>query len=96
MGNAAYSRAWHKAHPGKHTEYNRRMRAKRNKAYGYPENGCCNMCGLPPTLKRKLNFDHDHRTGTFRGWLCHQCNLLLGMADDSVLILEAAIRYLQR
>jgi hypothetical protein len=39
--------------------------------------------------------DHDHTTNEFRGWLCHQCNRLLGGAKDNVEILKAAISYLE-
>lgn len=39
--------------------------------------------------------DHDHETGLFRGWLCHQCNRMLGIAKDSVQTLERAIKYLK-
>lgn len=41
-----------------------------------------------------VNFDHDHTSGTLRGMLCRDCNLLLGNARDEVSTLEAAIRYL--
>jgi hypothetical protein len=27
--------------------------------------------------------DHDHETETFRGWLCHKCNLGLGNLGDN-------------
>lgn len=40
--------------------------------------------------------DHDHATGEFRGWLCHQCNRGLGFFKDDVAMFERAIAYLQR
>ena len=40
--------------------------------------------------------DHDHKTGKFRGLLCHKHNALLGFADDKIEILEDAINYLRR
>ena len=38
--------------------------------------GGCAVCGRPPKTRR-LDQDHDHRTGLFRGLLCHQCNRML-------------------
>ncbi len=39
--------------------------------------------------------DHDHATGKFRGVLCSSCNLALGLFKDSLVLLEAAMHYLQ-
>ena len=38
--------------------------------------------------------DHDHKTGQFRGWLCHSCNRNIGSFKDNVELLERAIIYL--
>src|ERR1700722_4580616 len=39
----------------------------------------CEACGTPEAVVgRTLCFDHDHATGLFRGWLCFNCNLVLG------------------
>jgi len=43
---------------------------------------------------RYWSVDHSHETGEIRGLLCQQCNAILGMAKDSVDILESAIEYL--
>ena len=40
--------------------------------------------------------DHDHIGNTFRGWLCHKCNLGLGNMGDDIGRLEAAVRYLKQ
>jgi hypothetical protein len=39
--------------------------------------------------------DHNHHTGEFRGWLCHECNRALGNFKDNPELLESAIKYLE-
>lgn len=56
--------------------------------------GACECCGRDDRFP--LHWDHDHRTGQFRGFLCEPCNHLLGKAKDDATILTAAIAYLQR
>lgn len=46
--------------------------------------------------KYKLHVDHCHQTGKIRGLLCQKCNMALGLLNDSVEILETAIRYLKK
>ena len=40
------------------------------------QGGGCAICGNPPKTRR-LDTDHDHRTGRVRGLLCHRCNRAL-------------------
>ena len=44
----------------------------------------------------EICFDHDHKTGKFRGWLCHKCNITLGRVKDSVSTLLKLIAYLEQ
>jgi len=66
------------------------------------QDGRCAICGrLDGHRSRygtscKLAVDHDHKDGTVRGLLCNNCNRGLGRFKDSVVLLQAAIRYLQR
>jgi hypothetical protein len=40
------------------------------------QGGGCAICGATPKTRR-LHVDHDHKTGTVRGLLCHRCNRAL-------------------
>lgn len=51
----------------------------------------CELCGT----KRKIVFDHDHKTGKFRGWICYQCNNALGSVNDDIRILSMMIEYIK-
>lgn len=51
----------------------------------------CEACGKGG----KICMDHNHKTSTFRGWLCDDCNLVLGRAKDDVNILKSLVQYLE-
>jgi len=91
-----YRKTWYKANANK-------LRAKSKTAVrlrrGYPEptrqpSICCEICGKIFTKTPLL--DHCHVTGKFRGWLCRNCNSMLGMSNDNIKILQAAIEYLKK
>jgi len=44
--------------------------------------------------KTPWHLDHDHSTGKFRGYLCNNCNVGLGMLQDCPVVLDKAIAYL--
>lgn len=52
---------------------------------------CCLICN--DEMKRPV-YDHDHETGAFRGYLCTNCNVGLGMFKDDPETLRAAAAYL--
>jgi hypothetical protein len=59
------------------------------------QGGCCAICRTnAPGGKRNWQVDHSHSAGHIRGLLCHNCNLLLGHACDSIEVLGRAIVYL--
>ena len=65
------------------------------------QTGVCAACGRPETrmLSGKLlalAVDHDHDTGQVRGLLCSKCNVVLGMARESVDGLICVMEYLWR
>jgi hypothetical protein len=55
------------------------------------QNNNCNICNTQLT---QPCIDHNHSDGKIRSLLCRKCNLLLGMCNEEVLILEKAIKYL--
>jgi hypothetical protein len=37
----------------------------------------CGICGRSPSARRRLDRDHDHKSGNARGLLCARCNRAL-------------------
>lgn len=65
------------------------------------QQGVCAVCKLPETrtIKGKvksLAIDHHHESGIVRGLLCERCNHALGNLKDSPIIIEGAMKYLQK
>lgn len=56
------------------------------------QDGKCAICGKHQSdMKRRLDVDHDHKTGRIRGLLCTNCNIGMGkFLDDEYLLLKAA------
>lgn len=67
------------------------------KAHARPPVGTpCECCGKVPANGGMLQFDHDHETELFRGWICVGCNTGIGKLGDNVAGLHAALEYLSR
>jgi hypothetical protein len=50
------------------------------------QNGGCAICGITEaTNGRRLAVDHDHQTGEVRGLLCNNCNVAVGIIENSKL-----------
>jgi hypothetical protein len=58
------------------------------------QNNSCPICGLKFIVPIKINVDHDHKTNITRGLLCHRCNMVLGLINDNVDILDSIKTYL--
>ena len=56
------------------------------------QDGKCAICGHALKI---ANTDHDHKSGETRGLLCSRCNRALGRFGDSLVLLLAAVRYVQ-
>lgn len=80
------------------THYNRKKRTgitKEQYATKLQEQlGVCAICGETGT--RALAIDHNHSTGQLRGLLCGKCNRGLGYLNDSSILLQKALNYLQK
>lgn len=50
----------------------------------------CDLCGD----NGRICFDHDHITGKFRGWLCHNCNVTLGLVKENTDLLVKMVAYI--
>jgi hypothetical protein len=59
---------------------------------GRPRPQTCEICNATG----KICFDHDHKTGKFRGWICENCNRALGHAKDNPEILYRMSEYLRK
>lgn len=70
---------------------------KQEELAGRPRPLHCEVCKKRPVQRGKqpIVWDHDHSTGTFRGWLCFKCNAALGMVRDCPETLRALADYLE-
>jgi len=66
------------------------------------QENCCAICKGQETTRdhkkgklRELSVDHCHTTLKIRGLLCSHCNRSLGLLKDSVVVLKAAVKYLE-
>ena len=60
---------------------------------GTPKPKECETCG---STKRRICFDHCHKTGKFRGWICARCNTMLGWVEDDPALLRNLATYLEK
>lgn len=81
------SRRLRAENPGMVAEYARKRR-ERDATRPRPE--ACELCARPG----KVVWDHCHKGGHFRGWLCYQCNTALGLVGDDTALLSRMVEYL--
>lgn len=55
-----------------------------------------NKCEICQKENKVLVPDHCHKTGKYRGALCHSCNVAIGLLKDDCNLLNNAIFYLQK
>lgn len=95
MRRCANQIKWRAKNGDKMKQYFENWRVKRLKSLetkaGRAKPEYCEICGE----KGRICFDHCHKTGDFRGWICEHCNVLLGFAEDDIKRLELLINYLK-
>jgi Recombination endonuclease VII len=90
--NKEYNRLWKEKNPERRAAIKRRSDRRRagvKNPTGEIKYGPCEICQVVTSLQ----YDHDHITGEFRGWLCGPCNKALGVLEKH---LDAAKRYLEK
>lgn len=79
----------------KKSEYYQRSRknlkARLEISAGREKPDSCEVCGTKGTIC----WDHNHETGLFRGWICVNCNVALGLVKDNKEILLKLAKYLE-
>ena len=59
--------------------------------------GKCFVCGVPEIeCKTRLQIDHNHETGDFRGWLCGNCNKAAGLLRESPELILKLAEYVEQ
>ena len=87
----AMHRAWAKKHRDLRRRYSQRWyQQRRESQIGRSKPLICDIYGEPGLIV----FDHCHKLGHPRGWLCNRCNLVLGNIDDDCDLLRKMIAYL--
>jgi hypothetical protein len=54
----------------------------------------CPICKRPFSEDQIPVIDHDHLSGGVRGAICSSCNFAMGLAEDDIVVLREAVRYL--
>lgn len=84
-------------------QYKRRRRKSKLKTYGLTPKSYnillslqgrkCNICGIHLSkLKRRLDVDHNHKTGSVRGLLCRNCNGKLGWYEKNKIMVDRHLK----
>lgn len=70
-----------------------RTLTKQEKEAGRKKPKRCDVCKRGNIA---IHFDHCHKKGHFRGWLCYGCNAALGYARDLPSLLRKLADYIER
>lgn len=61
---------------------------------GRIQESACASCRKPFLADRAPCVDHDHETGRVRSLLCHNCNVIIGLAGEDPTVLASCMKYL--
>ena len=83
---------WKGGHKYNWLESKEKLLKNKEKLAGRKRPEECEICGSVG----RIFFDHNHKTGKFRGWICVRCNTAIGMAKDNSELLMAMADYLKK
>ena len=58
------------------------------------QGGVCAICGSVNHNGRRLDIDHNHKTGKIRGLLCQACNIRLGFLENGISAMKDHVKAL--
>lgn len=91
--NAANGKAYEARNPGRRASYTKNWRLKKlEKLAGRRKPKTCDVC---KKRRPQICYDHCHGSDCFRGWICSNCNFILGLAGDSSKLLHKLGEYLE-
>ena len=74
-----------------------------------PDNHLCDCCGRDePTILKEYRlfqrtmkktvwtYDHDYKTGKFKGIICQPCNTVMGNLKDSLDVANKVVKYIKK
>ncbi len=89
-----HSKRWYRENEERRREMNKkhwkRQVEKMERVAGRKRPKKCEICKETDIIV----FDHCHKTGKFRGWICKRCNIVLGKVKDDKKLLQLLISYL--
>jgi hypothetical protein len=59
------------------------------------QQGVCYVCNCPDRGGKRLAVDHNHNTGAVRKLLCTNCNTVLGLINEDIIIMNKLINYIE-
>jgi hypothetical protein len=59
-----------------------------------PRPKTCEICGEEGKKRNGIVLDHNHNTAKFRGWLCSNCNTIIGLSGENINKLNKIISYI--